>query len=112
MGNANDDVITEPADRPEAMAPLAEVRADLDSLEAIEDEIRQRVAELRAILPPDQHRQLWALQDAEQRLGLAERLLAERHLVEALARRVPEQAPAIRAIARQCLEDVVAGEPA
>ena len=107
MGNANDDVITEPADRLGAMVPLVKVRADLETLEAIEDEIEQRVAELRAILPPGDFRRTWALRDAEQRLGLAERLLAERRLVEALARCIPEHAAAIRAVAGQRAGDEV-----
>ena len=110
MDDRHDDAIDEAAGRLGPTAPLGEVRADLGDLEAVEDEARLRAAELRAILPAAHHRRIWALQDAEQRLGLAERLLAERHLVEALARRVPEHAAAIRAIARQCLEDVAAGE--
>ena len=112
MDNRHDDAIIEPAKRLGPTTPLGAVRADLGHLEAVEDEIRQRATELRTLLMPGHHRLLWALQDAEQRLGLAERLLAERHLVEALARRLPEHAAAIRAIARQCLEEVAAGGPA
>jgi len=113
VGNANDDGITEPADRFGTMPPLAEVRADLETLEAIEDEIGQRVAELRAVLSPEDFRRAWALQDAEQQLGLAERLPAERRLVEALARRLPDHAATIRAAARHYLaEGIAAGETA
>ena len=70
--------------------------------------LRQAEA-LLGVLQRPQQPMLAGRQDGAQRLGVAERLLAERHLVEGLARRVPEQAPVIRAIARQCLEDAVAG---
>ena len=62
----------------EVMADLAIVRADLAAIEAIEDELRQRLAHLRATLPLGQFRLVWALLDAQERLGLAERLLTER----------------------------------
>ncbi len=62
----------------EAMADLAVVRADLAAIEAIEDELRHRLAHLRAMLPLGQFRLVWALLDAQERLGLAERLLADR----------------------------------
>jgi hypothetical protein len=53
------------------------VRAELAEVEALEDELRHRVAHLRAVLPPEQFRLVWALLDAQERLGLVERLLAE-----------------------------------
>ncbi len=113
MDNANDDVIIGPLAWLGPLAPLAEVRADLNTLEAIEDEIRQRVADLRAMLGADQYRLVWALQDAEQRLGLAERMLAERRFVEGLARCLPEHAATIHTAARHLLgEEVAAGKPA
>ncbi len=62
----------------EAMADLAAARDDLAEVEALVDEVRHRGAHLRAVLPPAQFRLVWALLDAQERLGLAERLLAER----------------------------------
>ena len=59
-----------------ASASLAAVRAELAEVEALVDEVRQRVAHLRAVLPPAQFRLVWALLDAQERLGLAEQLLA------------------------------------
>ena len=113
MDNRHDDAIDGAAGRLGPTAPLAEVRADLGDLETIEDEVRQRAAALRALLPLDHFRLVWALQDAEQRLGLAERLLAEYNLVEELVRRLPDHAAAIRAAARHHRgEEIAAGEPA
>ena len=60
----------------EATADLAAMREDLAEVEALEDELRHRVAHLRAVLPPAQFRLVWALLDAQERLGLAEQLLA------------------------------------
>ncbi len=67
------------ADRHElrASAGLAAVREELAEVEALEDEVRHRGAHLRTVLPPAQFRLVWALLDAQERLGLAERLLAE-----------------------------------
>ena len=65
------------ARRLEASADLAAVREELAQVEALEDEVRHRVAHLRAVLPPAQFELVWALLDAQERLGLAERLLAE-----------------------------------
>ena len=52
--------------------PFAAVRGELEVLEALEQEVTARVAELGAILSPAQVRRVWALRDAEQRLALAE----------------------------------------
>ncbi len=60
-----------------ASASLAAVREELAAVEALEDEVRQRTAHLQAVLPPAQFRLVRALLDAQERLGLAERLLAE-----------------------------------
>ena len=56
-----------------------------------------------AALPAGAFRLAWRLRDAEERLGLAERALRERWLVEALARHLPEHAAAIRAAAHHLL---------
>ena len=66
----------------EATADLAAVREDLAEVEALGDELRHRVAHLRAVLPPEQFRLVWALLDAQERLGFAERLLAERAVAD------------------------------
>ena len=65
-----------------ATADLAAVRAELAAVEALEDEVCRRAAHLRVVLPPGQFRLVWALLDAQERLGLAERLLAEHAATE------------------------------
>ncbi len=84
-----------------ASVPLAEVRAALTELETLEDEVRHPMAHLDCILPPEQARLAWAVRDAEERLGLGQRLLAEDWLVERLARRLPEHAATIRSEAHR-----------
>ena len=69
------------------LADLAVVRTELAEVEALEDEVRQRAARLRAVLPPEQFRLVWALLDAQERLGLAERLLAENQVTKPPERR-------------------------
>ena len=66
----------------EATADLAAVRDDLAEVEALEDELRHRLAHLRALLPREQFRLVWVLLDAQERLGLAERFLAERAVAD------------------------------
>ena len=88
-----------------ATVPLADVAPDLDRLEALEREVADLVAVLRAQLSPAQFRLAWALRDAEERRGLTERALAERQLVEGLARHLPAHAAAIRAAAAHLLEE-------
>ena len=78
-------------------ADLAAVRAELAAVEALEDEIRCRAAHLRASLSAEQFRLAWALLDAEQRRGQAERLLAIRLLTDALVRELPGHAATVRA---------------
>ena len=91
------------AGAPGATAPLAEVRDDLAVLEALEREVADRAAHLRAVLPPALFRLAWALRDAEERHGLAERLLTQRRLVDDLLRALPAHAGTIRATARRHL---------
>ncbi|MCC6174728.1 MAG: hypothetical protein IT305_05435 [Chloroflexi bacterium] len=88
---------------------LSAVRFDLSQIEAIEDEVRLRQMRLRRELSAAQFRPVWALCDAEQRLALAERLLAERYFIERLIQQLPEHADAIRAVARDCQDE--AGMP-
>ncbi len=77
MHHANDeDSITSAGSALADTVPLAEVRADLARLEALHDEVAHRLTLLRAALPPEQFRLVWALLDAQERLGLVERLLA------------------------------------
>ena len=93
-----------------ATVPLADVVTDLDRLDTLEREAADLVAVLRATLPPAQFRLVWALRDAEERHGVAGRLLVERQLVDGLARHLPEHAPAIRAAADHLLGDRGGGE--
>jgi len=83
------------------------MRAVLAALEALEEEVQHREAHLRALLPPEQFRLAWALRDAEERLGLAERLLAERWLLKRLIRRLPAHEAPIRAAVRRLLREGV-----
>jgi hypothetical protein len=80
-----------------AATDLATVRAELEDVEALEDEVAHRMADLGALLPRGQFRLIWELLDAEQRHGQAERLLAIHGLAAGLARELPEHADAIRA---------------
>ncbi len=88
-----------------ATLPLADVAPSLERLDALEREVADLLGVLRATLPPAQFRQVWALRDAEERRGLAERQVAERYLVDGLASHLAAHAPAIRAAADHLLGD-------
>jgi hypothetical protein len=99
--------------RPSAAADLATHRAALAELEALEDELRQRAAHLRARLAPDEFRLAWELRDAEERHGQAERLLTIHRLAAELMRELPAHAATIRAAVGRLLgEGVDADGPA
>jgi hypothetical protein len=83
--------------------PLTAVAADLRQRDVLEREVTERTAAVRALLPPEHRRLVWALQDAEERLALAERLLTQDALVDTLIRHMPEHAMVIRHVARQVL---------
>jgi hypothetical protein len=57
--------------------PLAAVRADLASIEALDREIADLTAELRLRLSPADFELVWALRDAVEGVGLAEGLLRD-----------------------------------
>ena len=101
-----------PVPAPGVTVPLADVATDLDRLDTLEREIADLLAVLRATLPPAHFRLVWALRDAEERHGLAERALAVQQLVDGLARHLPEHAAAIRATAGHLLDDGDAGRKA
>ena len=84
-------------------APLEEVRAELGEIEAIARDIRDLTALLQVRLTPEQFRLVWALQDAVERLALAEELFRARRLADRLARTVPSSSPAMRALRRHIL---------
>ena len=65
---------------PEWLAELASIRADLGELEALERKIETLQAVLQDLLPPEQFRLVWELQDAEETLRLAEAAMRERQL--------------------------------
>jgi hypothetical protein len=89
------------------------VRAALAELEALEDQVAQRMAHLGGLLPREQFRLVWELLDAEQRHGQAERLLAVHGVADDLARDLPEHAATIRAALRRLLgEGTEVGEVA
>ncbi len=80
-----------------AAVDLAAVRAVLAEVEALEDQVRRRMAHLSGLLPREQFRLVWELLDTEQRHGQAERLLALHGLAANLTRESPEQAATITA---------------
>jgi len=74
---------------------------------------QHREAHLRALLPPEQFRLVWALRDAEERHGQAERLLVIRGLADELSQELPEHAAVIRAAVGRLLgEGTEVGEVA
>jgi hypothetical protein len=81
-----------------ATIPLAEVRDELALVEDLEREVAARRSRLRAMLPPELFRLVWELGDAEERLGLAERRLAERRVAHLLALHLPSELSAIGAM--------------
>jgi hypothetical protein len=105
MGTCEGDSTAEPRTMLGRTVPLAAVRGELAVVEALERELTARGAELRALLSPEQARQVWALWDAEQRLALAEHDLLARRLVDALVRDLPEHAATIRARAARLLDE-------
>ena len=94
-----------------AATHLADVRAALAAVEALEDQVAHRMAQLGALLSHGQFRLVWELLDAEQQHGQAERLLALRGLADDLARELPEHTAVIRAAVGRLLGvGVEAGE--
>jgi len=92
--------------------PLAEVRGELQIIEALAREIGDLKAVLQARLSCDQLRLVWSLQDVVERIGLAESILREHRLIDGLARHLPESAAAIAEIRRHVLgNEVVSEEP-
>ena len=92
---------------PSETIDLATMRAVLAALEALEEEVQHREAHLRALLPPEQFRLAWALRDAEERHGQAERLLAIHRLADELVRQLPAHEAPIRAAVRWLLREGV-----
>src|SRR5207244_291776 len=78
-----------------SIVPLGEVQAELEPIEALALEIGDLTAMLRALLSPEQFRLVWSLQDAVERLGLAEGILREHRLIDGLARHLPDSATTI-----------------
>ena len=94
------------------LMPLGAAPAELREIEALERQISDLVSVLRARLEPAQFQLVWALQDAVERLGLADALLREQQLVDALARHWPDHEPAARATIQHVLVDSIgADEP-
>ncbi len=110
--DTTDGSTAEPAAELDTTARLTSVRAELETIEGLRREVAAREAELCALLAPDHFQLVWAFRDAEERLGLAERLMATRWLVERLARCLPDHAATIRAEAQRVLEGPAAPEPA
>jgi hypothetical protein len=86
--------------------PLEDVRAELEAIEAMAGTIGDLTSLLRARLPPEHFRLVWALRDTIERQAIAEELLRERRLVDVLARHLPATSPAMRAVSRH----IVGGE--
>jgi hypothetical protein len=86
-------------------APLEDVRAELEEIEAVAGTIGDLTALLQARLTPEHFRLVWELRDAVERLALAEQLLLGRRLADELARRLPGSSPALQAVRRHILGD-------
>ncbi len=85
--------------------PHAQVRAEVGDVEALERRIGDLVGALRSALPPEYFRLVWELKDAEEKVGIAERAVRDRCLVEALVRHVPERGSSIRSAADHLIGD-------
>jgi len=80
--------------------PLEQVQTELEPIEAIEREVRDLTAVLRARLSPEHFRLVWALRDAVERLGMADALWRQRLFLDDLARHLPDIADALQAAGR------------
>jgi len=80
--------------------PLERVRAELEPIEAMEREVHDLTALLRACLSPEQFRLVWALCDAVERLGMADALWQRRRFLDDLARHLPDSAAVLQAAGR------------
>jgi hypothetical protein len=99
------------------LVPLSVVQEELEPIETLTREIGDLTGILRAVLAPDQFKLVWSLRDAVERLALAEELLGERQMLDALARHLPASAYAIRAVTghlltRDEVDTLAADEPA
>lgn len=89
------------------LVPLEVARAELGPIEALGREIADSRGLLEAALTRDQFGLVWSLLDATERLGLAEELLHERRMLDALAQHLPASADAIRAVGEHLRRDGV-----
>ena len=105
---------------PEALrglVPLRVVQEELEPIETLGREIGDLTGLLKAVLAPDQFKLVWSLRDAVERLALAEELLRERQMLDALAQHLPASADAIGAVGRHLrtrdeVDSLAADEPA
>ena len=92
------------------LARLEDVRAELEAIEAMAGTIGDLTALLRACLPPEHFRLVWALRDTIECHAIAEELLRERRLVDDLARHLPAASPAMRVVRRHVRRDELASD--
>jgi hypothetical protein len=92
--------------------PLEQARAELEPLEAVEREVRDLTALLRARLSPEQFRLVWALRDAVERLGMADARWQHQRFVDDLARHLPDSAAVLHAVSQHlCAESTPVDDP-
>jgi hypothetical protein len=87
------------------VAPLDEVRAEIEEIEALGRRISDLTAVLRARLTPEHFRLAWALRDAVESLAIAEGLLRDRRLAGHLTRHLPTHSAALEALHRRLIGD-------
>ena len=85
--------------------PLDAVCAELGEIEALDRQVSDLMAALRACLPPEHFRLVWSLRDAVECRAIAEGLLRDRRLADRLARALPADSAALQAIRRHLLAD-------
>ena len=93
------------------------VQKELEPIETLSREIGDLTGLLKVVLTADQFKLVWSLRDAVERLALAEELLREREMLDALAQHLPASADAIRAVRRHLqtrdeVDSLAADEPA
>jgi hypothetical protein len=88
--------------------PLHVVQEDLEPIETLSREIGDLTRLLKVVLTPNQFKLVWSLRDAVERLALAEELLRQRQMLDALVQHLPASADAIHGVRQHlCTSDEV-----
>src|SRR4051812_20484717 len=87
----------------DATVPLAELRAELAEIEAFDRQVADLTATLRARLPAEEFRLVWALKDVVECRTTAEFIVHDRWLAGRLARLPTTRSAGLEAIRRDLL---------